>query len=80
MARGVSLAVVSRAPLASIEAYRKRMSWPHRWVSSANNTFNTDLGITTADEEWHGLSVFLRDGSDIFRIYLRASQPPSGAG
>ena len=73
-ARGVALAVVSRAPLASIEAYRKRMSWPHRWVSSANNTFNTDLGITTADEEWHGLSVFLRDGSDIFRTYFTSQR------
>jgi predicted dithiol-disulfide oxidoreductase (DUF899 family) len=33
-ARDVSLALVSRAPLANIEAYRKRMSWAHRWVSS----------------------------------------------
>ena len=38
-ARGVSLALVSRAPLANIEAYKTRMSWPHRWVSSANNSF-----------------------------------------
>lgn len=66
-ARGVSFAVVSRAPLANIEAYRKRMSWPHRWVSSANNTFNADFGLTTADDELPGLSVFLRDGNDVFR-------------
>src|ERR1700741_2955881 len=33
-ARGVSFALVSLAPFASVEAYRKRMSWPHRWVSS----------------------------------------------
>ena len=50
-ARGVSLAVVSLAPLANIEAYRKRMSWAHRWVSSANNSFNADFGLTTADGE-----------------------------
>ena len=50
-ARGVSLALVSRAPLANIEAYRQRMSWPHRWVSSANNTFNVDFGMTTQDGE-----------------------------
>src|ERR1700731_4170605 len=59
-ARGVSLAVVSLAPLANIEAYRKRMSWPHRWVSSANNSFNTDFGLTTAEGELHGMSVFVR--------------------
>jgi predicted dithiol-disulfide oxidoreductase (DUF899 family) len=69
-ARGVSFAVVSRAPLANIEAFRKRMSWPHRWVSSANNAFNTDFGLTTADDELSGLSVFLRDGNDVFRTYF----------
>ncbi|HEY7889465.1 MAG TPA: DUF899 domain-containing protein [Steroidobacteraceae bacterium] len=79
-ARDVSLAVVSRAPLANIEAYRKRMSWPHRWVSSANNTFNVDFGLTTADEEGHGLSVFLRDGSDVFRTYFTARRGTEALG
>jgi predicted dithiol-disulfide oxidoreductase (DUF899 family) len=69
-ARSVSLAVVSRAPLANIEAFRKRMSWPHLWVSSANNTFNADFGVTRADDELSGLSVFLRNGSDVFRTYF----------
>lgn len=69
-ARGVSFAVVSRAPLANIESFRKRMSWPHRWVSSANNAFNADFGLTTADDELSGLSVFLRDGSDVFWTYF----------
>ena len=69
-ARGVSFAVVSRAPLANIEAFRKRMAWPHRWASSANNTFNADLGLTTADDELPGLSVFLREGSEVFRTYF----------
>ncbi len=54
-ARGVSLALVSRAPLANIEAYRKRMSWAHRWVSSEHNLFNVDFGLTTPDGEGHGL-------------------------
>jgi predicted dithiol-disulfide oxidoreductase (DUF899 family) len=69
-ARGVSLALVSLAPFASVEAYRKRMSWPHRWVSSANNSFNVDLGITTPSGEAHGLSVFLRRGDEVFRTYF----------
>lgn len=79
-ARDVSLAVVSRAPLANIEAYRKRMSWPHLWVSSANNTFNADLGMTTADAELHGLSVFLRQGSDVFRTYFTSQRGTEALG
>jgi predicted dithiol-disulfide oxidoreductase (DUF899 family) len=57
----------SRSPFASLEAYRKRMSWPHRWVSSANSNFNVDLGMTTPSGEAHGLSVLLRRGDEIFR-------------
>jgi predicted dithiol-disulfide oxidoreductase (DUF899 family) len=79
-ARGVSLAVVSRAPLSNIEAYRKRMGWKWRWVSSSNNTFNVDLGLTTPDEEKHGYSVFLRDGDDIFRTYFTANRGTEALG
>lgn len=79
-ARDVALAVVSRAPLANIEAYRRRMSWPHRWVSSANNTFNIDFGITTANEEMHGLSVFLRDGKEVFRTYFTSARGTEALG
>jgi predicted dithiol-disulfide oxidoreductase (DUF899 family) len=69
-ARGVSYAIVSRAPLATLEAYKQRMQWPARWVSSANNSFNVDFGLTTEQGENHGLSVFLRDGDDIYRTYF----------
>jgi len=69
-ARDVSLALVSRAPLENIESYRRRMSWPHRWVSSAHNSFNVDFGLTTGEGEMHGLSAFLRDGAQIFRTYF----------
>lgn len=79
-ARGVSLAVVSRAPLSNIEAYRKRMGWKWRWVSSSNNTFNIDLGLATPDEEKHGYSVFLRDGDDIFRTYFTANRGTEALG
>src|SRR5229473_5543494 len=39
-ARDVRLAVVSRAPLAQIEAFKKRMGWRFPWVSSNGNDFN----------------------------------------
>jgi predicted dithiol-disulfide oxidoreductase (DUF899 family) len=49
--RDVSLVVVSRAPLAEIEAYRKRMGWKFKWVSSFGNDFNRDFHVSFAPEE-----------------------------
>jgi predicted dithiol-disulfide oxidoreductase (DUF899 family) len=68
--RDVSFAVVARGPLENFLAYQKRMSWTMPFLSSANNTFNTDLGLTTEAGEQHGLSVFLRDGEQIYRTYF----------
>jgi predicted dithiol-disulfide oxidoreductase (DUF899 family) len=73
-ARGVTLALVSLAPFANIESYRKRMGWPHRWLSSANTSFNSDFGMTTPEGEHHGLSVFLRRGDDVYRTYFTAQR------
>jgi predicted dithiol-disulfide oxidoreductase (DUF899 family) len=73
-ARDVSLVLVSRAPLANIEAYRRRMSWPHKWVSSEGNTFNVDYGLTTPEAENHGLSVFVRDRAEVFRTYFTSAR------
>jgi predicted dithiol-disulfide oxidoreductase (DUF899 family) len=49
--RDVSLVVVSRAPLAEIEAYKKRMGWKFKWVSSFGNDFNRDFHVSFAPEE-----------------------------
>jgi predicted dithiol-disulfide oxidoreductase (DUF899 family) len=73
-ARGVSLALVSRAPLANIETYRKRMGWTLPWVSSAENTFNVDFGMTTPEGENHALSVMLRDGDNVYRTYVTSAR------
>jgi predicted dithiol-disulfide oxidoreductase (DUF899 family) len=73
-AKDVSFAVVSRAPLENIEAYRTRMQWDVPWVSAADNTFNTDLGLTVPGEERHGLSVFIRRGEEIFRTYFTSQR------
>ncbi|MES2661460.1 MAG: DUF899 domain-containing protein [Verrucomicrobiota bacterium] len=70
LARDVSLAAVSIAPLANIQAYKKRMGWTVPWVSSAGTDFNYDFEMTTDEAEEHGLSVFLRDGDQIYRTYF----------
>ncbi len=69
-ARDTSFALVSRAPLQNILRYKKRMGWTIPWFSSAGTDFNVDFGVTTAEGETFGLSVFLRDGDDVFRTYF----------
>jgi predicted dithiol-disulfide oxidoreductase (DUF899 family) len=73
-ARDTSLALISLAPIEKIEAYKRRMGWRLPWVSSHNNSFNTDLGLSTPDGETFGLSVFLRDGEKIHRTYFTAGR------
>jgi predicted dithiol-disulfide oxidoreductase (DUF899 family) len=45
-ARDTSFAAVSRAPLAKIEAFKKRMGWTFPWLSSFNSDFNYDFHVT----------------------------------
>lgn len=73
-ARDVSFAAISRAPLENLQAYRKRMEWEIPWVSSANNSFNSDFHLTTDAGEEHGLSVFVRDGEQVFRTYFTTAR------
>ena len=47
----VAYAAVSRAPFAKIEAFRQRMGWPIKWVSSYNNDFNYDFNVSFTPEE-----------------------------
>ena len=49
--RDVTLLVVSRAPLARIEAFRRRMGWRFRWVSSHGSDFNHDFGVSFTPEQ-----------------------------
>lgn len=69
-ARDTSLVLVSRAPLANIERYRNRMGWERPWYSSDGSDFNRDMDVTTDQGESPGLSVFLRDGDDVYRTYF----------
>jgi predicted dithiol-disulfide oxidoreductase (DUF899 family) len=69
-ARDTSRALVSRAPLKKIEPFKKRMGWTIPWYSSYGSDFNYDFGVTTGEGEIFGLSVFLRDGDNIFQTYF----------
>jgi len=45
-ARDTSFAAVSRAPLAKIEPFRRRMGWRFPWLSSHGTDFNHDFQVT----------------------------------
>jgi len=49
--RDVTLAVISRAPIAEIEAFKKRMGWKFPWVSSFGTDFNYDYHVSWTPEE-----------------------------
>jgi len=42
---------ISRAPLERLGAYKRRMGWTFRWVSSANNDFNYDFGVSFTPDD-----------------------------
>jgi predicted dithiol-disulfide oxidoreductase (DUF899 family) len=86
--RDVTFAVVSRAPIAEIEAFKKRMGWRFKWVSSFGSDFNYDYHVSFAaeerakgkvqynyaemqfpSEEGPGLSVFAKNGNEVFHTY-----------
>src|SRR5687768_33418 len=47
----VTLAAVSRAPLAKLQAYRQRMGWSFPWASSFNTDFNSDFDVSFTEAE-----------------------------
>ena len=66
-ARDVAFAVISRAPLEKLLAYRKRMGWTFPWVSSAISSFNYDFDVSfTAEQlEEKNARYNYRDGANI---------------
>jgi predicted dithiol-disulfide oxidoreductase (DUF899 family) len=47
----VALGAVSRAPLAKIQAYKRRMGWTFPWASSFNSDFNADFNVWFTDQQ-----------------------------
>jgi predicted dithiol-disulfide oxidoreductase (DUF899 family) len=54
----VSLVAVSRAPFEEIEAFKKRMGWQFKWVSSFNSDFNFDFNVSFKKEDLEKGKVF----------------------
>jgi predicted dithiol-disulfide oxidoreductase (DUF899 family) len=57
----VTLGAISRAPLAKIQAYKRRMGWTFPWASSFGDDFNFDFDISfTEDEQQKGIEYNYR--------------------
>ncbi len=49
--RDVTMVTVSRAPLAKLEAFKRRMGWNFKWVSSFESDFNWDFNVSFTSEQ-----------------------------
>jgi predicted dithiol-disulfide oxidoreductase (DUF899 family) len=50
----VTLGAVSRAPLAKLQAYKRRMGWSFPWASSFGGDFNADFSVRFTEEQQRG--------------------------
>jgi predicted dithiol-disulfide oxidoreductase (DUF899 family) len=60
----VTLSAVSRAPLAKLQAYKRRMGWTFPWASSRGGDFNFDFNVSfTEAQQREGIEYnYRRDG------------------
>jgi predicted dithiol-disulfide oxidoreductase (DUF899 family) len=47
----VTVCAVSRAPLAKLQAYKRRMGWTFPWASSADSDFNADFNVAFTEAQ-----------------------------
>jgi predicted dithiol-disulfide oxidoreductase (DUF899 family) len=64
--RDVTLVVVSRAPLAEIQAFQRRMGWRFKWVSSYGSDFNFDYGVSFTKDDMARDEVYYNYGNREF--------------
>jgi predicted dithiol-disulfide oxidoreductase (DUF899 family) len=57
--RDTTLAVISRAPLEKLEAFKRRMGWKFKWLSSGANDFNFDYHVSFTPGQ-------IRDGAVVY--------------
>jgi predicted dithiol-disulfide oxidoreductase (DUF899 family) len=68
----VNLWAISRAPLTTLQAYKRRMGWTFPWASSAAGDFNFDFNVSFTQEQQREGTLeynFRREApeSDVFR-------------
>jgi predicted dithiol-disulfide oxidoreductase (DUF899 family) len=66
----VTLTAVSRAPLAKIQAYKRRMGWSFPWASSFGSDFNHDFQAAVTAQEW-------QSGAAEYNFRVTDMRPPA---
>jgi len=69
-ARDITFKVTAPATLAEIERYKTRMGWDVPWVSAHDSDFTENCGVGKG----FGVSVFLREGDEVFRTYFTSGR------
>ena len=67
----VMLSAVSRAPLAKLQAYKRRMGWTFPWASSHDTDFNSDFNVWFSEDQQ-------REGKIEYNYRREKSAPPAG--
>src|SRR5207237_3216082 len=74
----VTLMAVSRAPLAKLQAYKRRMGWAFPWASSLGSDFNFDFTVSITEEQQREGAVeynYQRSALDVKREAGREGNP-----
>jgi predicted dithiol-disulfide oxidoreductase (DUF899 family) len=66
--RDSSLVLVSRAPLETLQAFRRRMGWRVKWVSSLHTDFNRDYHVSFTPEELTGGQAYYNYAKGSFPV------------
>jgi predicted dithiol-disulfide oxidoreductase (DUF899 family) len=69
----VALSAVSRAPLAKLQAYKRRMGWSFPWASAHDGDFNFDFNVSVTEEQQ-------REGGTEYNYRSQPALTASGAG
>ena len=71
--RDVSFVAISRAPIAKIAAFKRRMGWKFRWLSSGRNEFNYDFGVSFTPAD-------IKSGKPLYNVGTLAPEMPDREG
>jgi predicted dithiol-disulfide oxidoreductase (DUF899 family) len=69
----VALSAVSRAPLAKLQAYKRRMGWSFPWASAHDGDFNFDFNVSVTEEQQ-------REGGTEYNYRAQPALAASGEG
>ena len=74
-ARDVTMICISRAPVAKLLAYQKRMGWSFTWASSDESDFNVDFGVSAGTGLAHDPAPPRPEANELALLKLLIEQP-----